>query len=78
MSRQKFHQKRVPITGESPATFVLRIKMQRASILLKTKVELSIEDIALKTGFEHVSSFYHAFKKIYGVTPSKYRKMEKG
>ena len=44
----------------------------------KTKVELSIEDIALKTGFEHVSSFYHAFKKVYGVTPSKYRKMEKG
>ena len=78
MSQRQFYRKIVAITGESPATFVLRIKMQRASILLKTKVELSIEDIALKTGFEHVSSFYHAFKKVYGVTPSKYRKMEKG
>lgn len=75
MSQRQFYRKIMAITGESPASFVLRIKMQRASMLLKTKVELSIEDIALKTGFEHVSSFHHAFKKVYGVTPNKYRKM---
>lgn len=76
LSQRQFYRKIVAITGESPATFVLRIKMQRASVLLKTKLDMSIEDIALKTGFEHVSSFHHAFKKAYGVTPNKYRKME--
>ena len=36
--------------------------------------ELTIEDIAERCGFEHDSSFYHAFKKMYGITPAEFRR----
>jgi len=55
---------------------MLKIKMQRARLLLEGKSELKIEDIADRCGFDHPSSFYHAFKKMYGVTPAEHRRMK--
>ncbi len=40
----------------------------------ETQPELTIEDIAERCGFEHDSSFYHAFKKMYGITPAEFRR----
>lgn len=74
MSPRQLHRKLVAITGDSPATYVLKIKMQRARILLETKPGLTIEDIAERCGFEHTPNFYNAFKKMYGITPMNYRK----
>ena len=48
--------------------------MQRAKQLLESQPGLTIEDISERCGFEHESSFYHAFKKMYGVTPAEYRR----
>lgn len=74
MSPRQLHRKLVAITGDSPATYMLKIKMQKARILLETKPGLTIEDIAERCGFEHTPNFYNAFKKMYGVTPMNYRK----
>ena len=74
MSPRQFHRKIVALTGNSPASYILKIKMQRARHLLDSEHELMIEDVADRCGFEHVSSFYHAFKKMYSVTPTEYRK----
>lgn len=35
---------------------------------------MSIDEIASRCGFEHTSSFYHAFRKAYGVTPKDVRR----
>ncbi len=43
-----------------------------AKLLLDT--EDAILDIALQTGFEHLSYFNRSFKQKYGVSPGKYRK----
>lgn len=45
-----------------------------ASELLKNrdKTKYSIEDIALKAGFNSTTTFYRAFKENYGVAPSQY------
>ena len=69
MSSRQFHRKIVTLTGSSPASFILKIKMKRARHLLETDPKLSVDEIAFRCGFEHTSSFYHAFRKTYGVTP---------
>lgn len=48
--------------------------MQRAKMLLDTRPELSLDEVAELSGFEHYSGFYHAFKKTYGFTPTKYKR----
>ncbi|MBF1068011.1 MAG: helix-turn-helix domain-containing protein [Porphyromonadaceae bacterium] len=46
-----------------------------AKVCVKLKLsELTIEDIAERCGFEHDSSFYHTFKKMYGITPAEFRR----
>ena len=76
MSPRQFHRKILALTGDTPASYMLKVKMQRARNLLKSKPGLTIEDIADRCGFEHASSFYHAFKKLYGISPARYRKTE--
>ena len=74
MSVRQFHRKLVALTGNTPGVFILSLKMQKAKLLLETKYELTIEEISERCGFEHASSFYHAFKKAFGITPAEYRK----
>ena len=74
MSPRQLHRKLVAITGDSPASYMLKIKMQKARNLLETKPGLTIEDIADRCGFEHTPNFYSAFRKMYGVTPMDYRR----
>ena len=74
MSPRQFHRKIVTLTGSSPASFILNIKMKRARHLLETDQKMSIDDIAFCCGFEHTTSFYHAFRKKYGVTPRDVRR----
>lgn len=74
MSPRQFHRKILALIGDTPASYILRIKMQRARQLLESKPGMTIEEIAEKCGFDHTSSFYHSFKKMYGVTPTCFRK----
>ena len=74
MSLRQFSRKMVALTGNTPGAFILNLKMQKGKQLLDTRFELNIEEISERCGFEHASSFYHAFKKAFGVTPSEYRK----
>ena len=74
MSPRQFHRKITALTGDTPASYILRIKMQKARQLLESKPGMTVEEIAEKCGFEHVSSFYHSFKKMHGTTPANYKK----
>lgn len=74
MSTRQFGRKIAALTGNTPGAFILSLKMKKAKQLLDTRFELTIEEISDRCGFEHSSSFYHAFKKAFGITPSEYRK----
>lgn len=74
MSPRQFHRKITALTGGSPASYMLKIKMKRARHMLETNPGLTIDDIADRCGFEHTSNFYHAFRKMYGITPTEYRR----
>lgn len=74
MSPRQLHRKIVTLTGAPPSSFILSVRMQRACALMRTYPEWTVEEIADKCGFDHVTSFYHSFKKVYGLTPSEYRR----
>jgi len=53
--------------------FIQSEKLNRATSLLKT-TNLTIDDIAERSGFQTVSYFYRAFKKVENLTPAQFRK----
>ncbi len=71
LSRRQFYQKIKSITGLTPTEFVLSIRLKRAAVLISEKGG-TISEIAYTVGFNNLSYFARAFKKQFGVTPSKY------
>ena len=74
MSRQQINRKIHSITGENTVTYLMRIRLNRAKMLLDSPQEYLIGDIAMKCGFDDVAYFSRIFKKTYNITPSQYRK----
>ena len=58
--------------NQTPTDFLLELRLQRASALLRTEAE-EIGEIALDCGFENLSYFYRCFQKRFGQTPRVYR-----
>ncbi len=52
--------------------YVRRVRVARAQVLL-TGSDLGIADIALATGFADQSQLTHAFRRLAGTTPRRYR-----
>lgn len=61
--------------GSSPNQFIAKEKIRRAAFLLRT-TELTNTEISYNLGFCTQSYFIEQFKKITGITPSKYRVSE--
>ena len=60
--------------GCSIIQFIIRKKLEKATVLIAT-TDLSIESISDSLNFSNVSNFINVFKKRYGITPAKYRKL---
>lgn len=58
--------------GQNLLDYITHKRMQQAKLLMKNK-ELTIVQIAQKTGYNNDAVFIRAFKKLEGVTPGKYR-----
>ncbi|TVY06688.1 AraC family transcriptional regulator [Paenibacillus cremeus] len=58
-------------TGMSPMQFLLKIRMERAKLLLQEP--LTIEQVASSVGFSDALYFSKQFKKWFGKSPSDYR-----
>ena len=58
--------------NQTPTEFLLELRLQRASALLRTEAE-EIGEIALDCGFENLSYFYRCFRLRFGQTPRVYR-----
>jgi AraC-like DNA-binding protein len=63
-------------TGVSPMNFLLKIRMERAKLLLNQP--LTIEQIASSVGFSDALYFSKQFKKWYGCSPTDYRNSTQG
>lgn len=61
-------------TGEAPAAFVCRLRMEKATWLLSDQPQKAIGIIAAQVGYSDPASFAKAFRRHIGVTPSAYRR----
>jgi len=59
--------------GISPHQLQTRLKIEKAMAMMCNKKEPLVE-IALQVGFEDLSSFSHAFKRVTGIAPSLFLK----
>lgn len=62
------------ITGSTPFVYINRIRIIKASEMLKS-TDKKITDIAAECGYSNISYFNRTFKKIMGVSPKEYRSM---
>ncbi|MBN2440258.1 MAG: helix-turn-helix domain-containing protein [Spirochaetales bacterium] len=63
-------------TGESITSFINRKRIDHSKDLLHNE-KMKISDIARELGFSSDRAFIRIFKKIEGITPGKFREMEK-
>jgi transcriptional regulator GlxA family with amidase domain len=74
--RSKYHFARVfrDEVGIAPWAYVVETRLRTARILLDTRPDLSLTEIALQAGFYDQPHFNRVFKKVEGITPGEYRK----
>jgi AraC family transcriptional regulator len=72
-SRHHFHRQFSGYLGMSPHRYVQFIRMRRASWRLAFRPELSVNEVALATGYEGPEAFARAFRQYAGQSPSEFR-----
>jgi len=73
MSRTQLFRRLKSLIRQAPANYIKTIRLQKAKEMLET-ADLTVSEIAYKTGFQTVSHFTKIFKKQYGVPPSLFRR----
>jgi AraC family transcriptional regulator len=61
------------LTGVTPHQYLLRLRLQRAAVRLRTE-PTKVVDIALESGFGDISNFNRTFRAEFGVSPRGWRK----
>ena len=72
ISRTKLYYKIKGLTGKTPSEFFMQYKLNVAAKLVK-EGKMNISEIAFRTGFSTLPHFSKAFKKQFGISPSKYQ-----
>ena len=75
MSRANFMRVFQQKIGMAPGKFLTQLRLQEAALLLN-KTQKNILSVALEVGYQSEAHFSKAFKALYGMTPSQYRKAE--
>ncbi len=71
-SERTLHRKLKLACGESPKTFIDRIRVETARTLLETSAK-PVKELAVAAGFIDEASFRRAFRRYAGMAPSAYR-----
>lgn len=62
------------VTNETLNSYITRKRIEKTALMLMHRKEFSIAEIAGKHGFKDDSTFSRTFKKLYGQSPSGFRK----
>ncbi len=73
MTERTFSRRLKEITKQPPKMFISAIQMERCAKLLLENPDKTISEIANLCGFDEASGFSHAFKRVYGCSPTVYR-----
>ena len=72
LSKAHFSREFSRAFGESPHSYLLTRRLERAAALLR-RTNRSVADICFSVGLQSVGSFTTSFKRIYGRSPTAYR-----
>lgn len=72
MSERTFNRRFLEATGSAPGAWLAAARIDRARELLEA-ADLSIEDIARRSGFGSPATLRHHFRRQLGVSPTDYR-----
>lgn len=72
-STRTLHRRFIDQFGESPAHWLIRMRVQRAQELLESS-NFSVEQIVGEVGLGSAANFRKQFQRVVGVGPSQYRK----
>ncbi|HEY6397546.1 MAG TPA: AraC family transcriptional regulator [Solirubrobacteraceae bacterium] len=72
LSRAHFSREFRRAFGESPHSYLLTRRLERAAALLRA-TDRSVADICLSVGSQSVGSFTSSFTRTFGISPTAYR-----
>lgn len=72
LSKFHFHQLFRKVTGETPKTYVDRLRLERAALQLRIR-RASVLEIALECGYRNHETFSRAFRARFAASPREYR-----
>jgi AraC family transcriptional regulator len=70
-----FHRIFTACVGENIASYVRRVRLERAGRKLRLGA-VDITEVALAAGYETHAAFSKAFKQQYGLSPSEFRQLD--
>lgn len=71
-----FHRLFLAVTGETPAAFIRRRRLQESARELADPAKRTL-DVALAYQYDSQEAFIRAFRRHFGVTPGQYRRFER-
>ncbi len=74
-SRSGFAKRFVEVVGETPARYILRVRMHQARLWLE-RDRMRVSVAAERLGYESEAAFSRAFKRVLGTPPSRFRSKE--
>ena len=72
MSLRTFQRRFREATGVAPGEWLVRQRVARARHLAET-TDLTVEEVATRSGFGAVETLRHHFRRVVSTTPSAYR-----
>jgi AraC-like DNA-binding protein len=72
MSRTQLFRRMKSLIRQAPANYIKTIRLQKSKELLETS-DMTVSEIAYKTGFQTINHFTKIFKNQYGIPPSVFR-----
>src|SRR5215831_2393186 len=72
LSRAHFSREFRRAFGESPHSYLLTRRLERAAALLRN-TDRSVAEICVSVGLQSVGSFTTSFGRVYGLSPTAYR-----
>lgn len=60
-------------TGVSPVSFLLKLRLDKAKLLLRERPELTVEQVSASVGLQDALYFSKQFRNQFGLSPTAYR-----
>ena len=73
LSHQQFYRKLKALTDQAPVRYLRRFRLQKAKVLLMTKENLNVSEVAYAVGFDNPNYFSRVFVEEFGIPPNQLR-----